>query len=186
MKDHQPLASLEIDVSAALPSVGDRKRVEGSAEVIVAEGYDMRFEHGTAVSWSLELRRIAGALEISGQIEGNVKLECYRCLEEFVFPLKMQLREHALWLNGAGEEESDEPPSDYLVSDGMLDLEPVLRDTIALAFPVRRVCSDECKGLCAQCGANLNVEPCGCRPKPADVRLEPLAELKRRLELEGR
>jgi uncharacterized protein len=184
MKNTTPLKDLSIDVSAALPAVGDRKRIPGSAELLVPEGYDMEFEPGDAVSWTLELRRIAGAVEIAGEVSGEVTLLCYRCLEEFVFPLSLHLKEHAIWLNGAAEQD-EEISGDYEVTDGVLDLEPVLRDAIALAFPVRRVCSEDCRGLCVRCGTNLNLEQCGCEQRPADVRLSPLAELKKRLEQEA-
>jgi len=173
---------LEIDVSNALPMVGDRKRVEGAADVELREGYDMALEPGGAVSWSLDLRRIAGALEISGSVAGRVTLSCYRCLEEFTYDLALKLREHALWLNGREDDEDVETAPDYLVTDGMIDLEPVLRDAIALALPVRRVCDESCKGLCPRCGANLNTEPCSCPTKAPDARLSALAELKKKLE----
>lgn len=184
MKEMQPSEDLNIDVSAALPAIGARKRVQGSADIVVGEGYGMRFDPGDAVFWTLDLRRIAGALEISGDVGGTVTLECYRCLEEFSYPLALQLREHALWLNEADAEENPETSPDYMVFDGMLDLEPVLRDSIALAFPVRRVCAAECRGLCVKCGANRNVAECGCDTRPVDIRLSPLAELKERLERE--
>jgi len=175
---------LEIDVSNSLPLVGDRKHLAGSADLVLRDGYEMEFAAGDSVTWSLELRRIAGAVEVSGEVSGEVTLQCYRCLEDFSYPFSLELREHALWLSGGPGEEAEEISPDYVVTDGMLDMEPVLRDAIALAFPVRRVCSEDCKGLCVKCGANLNLEPCGCDTRPADVRLSPLAELKKRLEQE--
>jgi uncharacterized protein len=186
MRDRQPYQDLDIDVSAALPLVGDRRKVDGGADLIVHEGYEMRFEPGEGIGWLLELRRIAGAVEISGEVRGTVTLQCYRCLEEFAFPLSLELREHALWLSGGPGDQSEEASPDYVVTDGMLYLEPVLRDAIALAFPVSRVCAEGCKGLCVKCGTNLNLEPCDCDRRPVDVRLSPLAELKKRMEEEGR
>jgi uncharacterized protein len=184
MKNSGPLNDLSVDVSAALPAVGDRKTIRGGADLVVPEGYDIEFNAGDSVAWTIELRRIAGAVQIAGRVSGEVTLLCYRCLEEFTFPLSLVLKEHAVWLNGDGEQGED-MTGDYEVSDGLLDLEPVLRDAIALAFPVRRVCAEECKGLCVRCGANLNLDPCGCEPRPPDARLSPLAEFKERLEREG-
>jgi len=182
MNNRSQTPTLKIDVSAALPVIGDRKKVEDSADLEFRDGFDVEFKPGAGVSWSLELRRIAGAVEVSGTVVGAVTLLCFRCLEEFSFPLSLGLREHALWLNGAEGEPDEETSPDYMVVDGELDLEPILRDAIVLAFPVRRVCSEECKGLCVDCGANLNLEPCECVPRPADVRFSPLAELKKRME----
>jgi uncharacterized protein len=185
MKDKSPLESLNIDVSAALPSVGDRKKVLGAADLVLRDGFDVDFREGKCIEWALELRRIAGAVEISGKVIGTVMLQCCRCLEEFSFALSIDLREHALWLSGGPGEEDEETSPDYLVVDGMLDIEPVLRDAIVLAFPARRICDMECKGLCVTCGANLNLEPCTCEARPIDIRLSPLAELKKRMEQEA-
>ena len=175
---------LQIDVSNALPLVGDRKRVQGAADVVVREGYDLALEPGAGVNWSMELRRIAGALEITGAVSGSVELSCFRCLEDFTYQLSVALKEHALWLNGEGEEDSD-TAEDYIVTDGVIDLEPVLRDAIALSIPAKRLCDESCQGLCSRCGANLNTEPCSCVPPPVDSRLSPLADLKKRLEGAG-
>jgi uncharacterized protein len=175
---------LQIDVSNALPLVGDHRSVEGSADVTMRDGYDLVLEPGDGITWRFDLRRIAGALEITGAVAGSVGLSCFRCLEDFTYQLSLTLKEHALWLNGE-EEQDSETAEDYVVTDGIIDLEPVLRDAVALALPAKRVCDESCKGLCARCGANLNTEPCSCVALPADSRLSPLADLKKRLEGAG-
>jgi DUF177 domain-containing protein len=182
MKDPSSFIDLQIDVSQALPTVGEKKSVKGAARAIIDEAYDVTFGPGDEVTWVLELRRIAGGVEITGSIDGVVTLSCYRCLEEFEFPLSLKVREHALWLSEEDFQEQDESGLDYLVTEGILDLEPVIRDLICLAFPAKRVCDDSCKGLCVRCGANLNVAPCDCDRAVVDSRLKPLEELKKRLE----
>ncbi len=182
MIDPTRLAGLKIDVSQALPTVGEKKSFKGAARPMIDEAYDVTFSPGEEVAWMLELRRIAGGVEITGSINGVITLACYRCLEDFEFPLSLRVREHALWLSEEEFEEQDESGLDYMVTDGILDLEPVVRDSICLAFPVKRVCDESCKGLCVRCGANLNLEPCGCDTAVIDSRLKPLEELKKRLE----
>jgi uncharacterized protein len=182
MKHEAQVGDLKIDVAGILPASGDHRKVESSADIQLCEGYDMKFQQGDAVRWSLELRRITGAVEVAGTIDGEIRMQCYRCLQDFSWAFSVRLREHALWITEPVADIGEETASDYVITDGMLDLEPVLRDSIALAFPVKRVCDEACKGLCARCGANLNLEPCDCEPPPPDERLSPLAELKRRLE----
>lgn len=58
-----------------------------------------------------------------------------------------------------------------------LDLEPLLREQLLLAVPFAPLCSETCKGLCSQCGADLNREPCSCEPI-LDPRLAALREIK--------
>ncbi len=185
MRDESRAMGLKIDVAAALPSVGDRRTETGYARLVLEDGYDVIFVPGDEVAWSFDIRRIAGGVEVNGLITGVTTLLCYRCLEGFEFPLSLKVREHALWLSEADLEEDNEPATEYMVSDGMLDLESILRDAVCLAFPARRVCGDDCRGLCALCGANLNLEPCGCDTRRVDTRLKPLEELKNRLEARG-
>jgi uncharacterized protein len=58
-----------------------------------------------------------------------------------------------------------------------LDITDDIRDTLLLAIPMKSLCSEECRGLCAGCGANLNEEPCRCAPPAADPRWGALRKL---------
>jgi len=182
MKNNREPLDLHIDVSAALPAVGDRSFVRGGARVVVEDGYETRFEPGNGLTWSISLRRIPGAVEVKGSMDGSVELQCFRCLEEFTFPLHLELREHALWRSEPTADAAEDDTSEYRVEEGVLDLEPLFRDHVALALPVKRVCREACRGLCPRCGANLDREPCDCEAPTTDGRLESLAALKQKLE----
>ena len=52
----------------------------------------------------------------------------------------------------------------YLLAGDELDLEPLARDAVLLDLPLAPLCSEECLGLCPQCGANWNEGSCGCPP----------------------
>lgn len=173
---------LDIDVSSDLSSVGKHKRVVGNASVVLKDGYDLEFLPGEGVDWSLKMRRIAGAVEVSGTVSGSITLTCYRCLKGFGFPLSVQLRESVLWLNEGDIKPGDERTDEYMVNVGILDLAPMLRDAICLALPSRRICGEQCKGLCPACGIDLNLEQCDCDTRKVDARLKPLADLKKRME----
>jgi uncharacterized protein len=68
----------------------------------------------------------------------------------------------------------------YYEGDGLL-LEDVLREQLLLASPVKLVCREDCKGLCPQCGTNLNTVTCNCQ-QPGDARWAALSELKNKLQ----
>ncbi len=73
---------------------------------------------------------------------------------------------------------SDADEIHYLAPDAKeIDITPDLRDTILLAIPMKLLCSEECRGLCAGCGADLNIESCRCAAPPADLRWEALRKL---------
>lgn len=59
-----------------------------------------------------------------------------------------------------------------------VDLEPVVREQILLAVPMRALCNEDCKGLCQVCGADRNVEDCGCDTHVPDPRWAALRNIK--------
>ena len=63
-----------------------------------------------------------------------------------------------------------------LDKDGQLELDELLGDVFILDLDTKNLCSEDCKGLCPGCGADLNVEPCRCK-KEVDPRLAKLAQL---------
>ena len=63
----------------------------------------------------------------------------------------------------------DEDEFDYLPESNQLDFEPILRAAVLVDLPYVPLCAEDCKGLCSQCGANLNDGPCGCKPVEDDV-----------------
>ena len=113
----------------------------------------------------------AGALVLEGTARSLLDLACDRCGKEFS-------REKVVELNSlVAQELEDEENDEILLLDGTeLDLDQVVREAFVLAMDTQNLCSDDCKGLCAKCGANLNDGPCGCKPD-VDPRLAVLAQL---------
>ena len=60
-----------------------------------------------------------------------------------------------------------------------IDLSPLVRESMMLSLPTRPLCGEECRGLCAPCGANRNTTECACRDDWSDPRLDVLRTLKR-------
>ena len=113
----------------------------------------------------------AGALVLEGTARSLLDLTCDRCGKEFS-------REKVVKLDSlVAQELEDEENDEILLLDGTeLDLDQVVTEAFVLAMDTKNLCSDDCKGLCAKCGANLNLGPCGCRPE-VDPRLAALAQL---------
>ena len=72
--------------------------------------------------------------------------------------------------------EDEENDDIILLENGEVDLEEVFTTAFVLAMEPKHVCSEDCKGLCPHCGADLNEGPCQCRPE-VDPRLAVLAQL---------
>ena len=113
----------------------------------------------------------AGALVLEGTASSLLDLACDRCGKEFS-------REKVVELNCllASELEDEEHDEIYLLEGNEADLDEVAGTAFILAMDTKNLCSDNCKGLCAKCGADLNNGPCGCRPE-VDPRLAALAQL---------
>lgn len=129
------------------------------------------FPFTTPVSLKGEIKNMAGVVTIEAQIKAELQIVCDRCAEEakLVFDIEMV---HGL-VCSLNEDDND----DYiLVEDMKLDLERLTLEDIYLALPTKFLCKEDCKGVCAKCGANLNEGSCDCK-KDIDPRLESLLEL---------
>ena len=113
----------------------------------------------------------AGALVLEGEARSVLSLVCDRCGQEFS-------REKTVILDSlAAQELEDEENDEILLLDGTeLDLDEAVTTAFVLAMDTKNLCSDDCKGLCAKCGANLNQGPCSCRPE-TDPRWAALSQL---------
>ena len=117
------------------------------------------------------MRNMADALVLQGTAGTTLSLVCDRCLKPF--RREMSVTVDTLLAETLEDEENDEI---VLLEDGCLDLDEVFTPALVLSMDSKHLCSEDCKGLCATCGADLNQGPCGCR-KEIDPRLAALAQL---------
>src|SRR3954463_10854302 len=125
-------------------------------------------------------------IRVVGKLSTDVELKCARCIEPVVQDLSSEFdllyrpastitREEEVAINEADTEIG------YYQGEGIL-LEDALKEQILLTVPIRVLCSEECLGLCPQCGQNRNVTPCDCAGKISDPRWAALAEIKEKLK----
>jgi uncharacterized protein len=115
-----------------------------------------------------------------GTITGELTGQCARCLEEYSFALIRQFSVTLTPQHAAGRERelSYEELESSLYTGDEIDLSALIQEQILLTLPSRPLCSEDCKGLCIQCGANLNLQSCECRPLWKDTRLALLSTLR--------
>ncbi|MDB4916318.1 MAG: hypothetical protein JWM95_3962 [Gemmatimonadetes bacterium] len=96
-----------------------------------------------------------------GTIEGDVSIECSRCLGSAGSHVSDEA--HLIFAE-AGTEGVEDDPDVFLLDDRKpdLDLRPALREQWLLNVPGYALCREDCKGLCPTCGAELNLGPCEC------------------------
>lgn len=128
-----------------------------------------------SICGSLLVTRTDKRLLAQGPLKIVMQAECVRCLE--VIPhltFEMDFEESfVLHPINAGKRKA----TFGVTEDGCLDLTYPLREQIIVWMPIRPLCRPDCKGLCSQCGHNLNLGPCGCSEESIDPRLAALKSL---------
>lgn len=152
-----------------LAEAGSRREISLDAEV--DWGYELA-EVGPAVHAELLLENAAGVLVVRGTVTTTIGLTCHRCLTEWEEDSHLPVTE-ALGF------EADEDGDVYRLDGDVADLESVLRDVVLLSVPLRPVCREDCRGLCATCGADLNSGP---HPGHTEDSTSPFAVLRDLLE----
>ena len=129
-----------------------------------------------------QTERIDSRGRVSGMIDADVVFDCTRCLEPIAKHLEILFE--AVFVDASEEDTSaeseiaDELLDESLVEDGKIDMAEVVREQILLAIPEQIFCREDCKGLCPQCGANLNLINCKCADDAIDPRWAALKSLK--------
>jgi uncharacterized protein len=125
-------------------------------------------------------------IRLRGEIKAKISAPCDRCLSEVTIPVEIPFDLfYAPAEPGAGqtgERELFERDLDFAVYENdQIDLDELVLEQLELSLPSRVLCREECRGLCPQCGADLNVETCECEPQ-IDPRWRALAEIKAGME----
>lgn len=118
-----------------------------------------------------QVRNMAGALVLSATARTVLSLVCDRCAKPYE---REKTVEYETLL--ADHLEQEDPQEDIILLEGdSLDVGQLMADTFVLEMDTKNLCTEDCKGLCAGCGVNLNEEPCRCE-KQVDPRLADLAK----------
>lgn len=102
-------------------------------------------------------------------IKTKLEIICSRCLEKYDKKLDIKVDE----IISIDEEEGH---NIVIIEDNVLDLKEVAENSIYLELPFKKLCSENCKGLCQSCGINLNKETCTCENLDIDPRLAGLKD----------
>jgi uncharacterized protein len=153
-----------------------------------------------ALAVGLDLRAVDRTICVTGVVEGTAIRQCVRCLKSFDEPMAFSVRVayeretktaaavvkrddlRKKKAAPAVEVEPEEPNDDlyYYVGDH-LELAPMLREQLILASPMHPLCAEDCQGLCARCGKDLNEGPCHCAAEPTGSPFQVLRSAKQKL-----
>jgi len=130
------------------------------------------------VSYELTVAKFDDTVTVEGSINCEASLACSRCLEEYNLSLSLQmaikLTPKSTLPDAADMELHNDDLDIYYYEGEEVDLDPFVYEEVMLNIPVRPLCSEECKGICATCGRNRNTEPCDCPEAPSSLLGEKL------------
>jgi uncharacterized protein len=131
----------------------------------------------------LDLHRTGHEVLARGALSGEVVALCSRCAGPAHITVDAPLE--ALFVPRGVEPKGEAEDGDLLdqpevvaYDDDIIDLKETLREELLVALPIAPLCREDCKGLCAHCGKELNEGPCGCAEEPKDDRWSGLKNLK--------
>jgi uncharacterized protein len=162
-----------------------RQQVERTFQPTAFDPQDEEYRVVAPVELSMVVeKRGSDTFRVAGRVNTRLQMACGRCLEPFEIPVdaSFDLR-YAPQTENAGEVEREIRVDDLetvYYREGLLDLTEMLREQFQLSVPMKPLCADDCRGLCPECGANLNLGSCSCAPKWEDPRLAPLKSLLNR------
>jgi uncharacterized protein len=126
-------------------------------------------------------------LHISGSVETAIRYKCSRCLKECELPVESSFELLYLpqpkWLKVDEDIELKYEDMDIAYYDGVrFDVDLMIIEQIELSMPMKFVCRPDCKGLCFNCGIDLNENVCTCAVRETDSRFAALLEFRKKTE----
>ena len=160
-----PNDPLVLDVRTLQRRPGSMVTVSRTSPAPAGLGVAMaRVPEGSPIEFDLRLESVLEGVLVTGTADLQISAECSRCLEPFDWYEEVDLTELFRYpttdARGAIVEEEDESEDPLPeLRDDLIDLQPVLRDAVVLDLPLAPLCSEDCLGLCPECGVRLEDDP---------------------------
>lgn len=160
-----------IEISELIRHKSFTKKISFSYEKdkVFYEGEEIKFTKPIQVQG--EISSSGDIINLDLVVKTELGLTCSRCLERFIYPFASEVNEK-FTLNSEIEDE------DVIILEGdKLDVTEFVENNIIMTLPIKKLCSESCKGLCQRCGTNLNMGNCNCDNHDVDPRLAMLKDL---------
>ena len=144
-------------------------------EPVDSVGLESPFEGKVEVE--VKLTKAHSQLILDTTLLVNAVFDCDRCMTTVNIQLNADYK--MVYLQDVEPVENNSDNIAYISSEAdVIDISNDVRDFAILAVPMKKLCSEDCKGLCPRCGKNLNEGECSCNKDETDIRWKPLMELK--------
>jgi uncharacterized protein len=149
----------------------------GSSQVYTVDQIEV-IEDEIEINLGMKINMTRTHQGIWAQIDGNVAFSdtCSRCLEKFKYVSNIFCEEEYYSIYDV--EVTSKASYGFIIDqDHMIDLSELVRQSAIVSTGIKALCKESCKGLCDECGSNLNVDSCDCVENRIDPRWSGLAEL---------
>lgn len=132
-----------------------QKSIDETFEVLCHPDLSNEDDAFSDVEVSGTIRNIAGAVMVKLTITGKYNAVCDRCLEDVTLPLTAKI-------DTSITEDFRSKDDSVFINNGKLDFVKTAYEALFLEVPSQILCKEDCKGLCHNCGTNLNIKQCEC------------------------
>jgi len=168
---------ISLDVKALKEKRGRQEHYDLNVYLPELDGDGDRISFAGPADIDIDLTNTGFCILLTGKIEVPVEMDCARCLTPFKCHVTTDIFE-TYYDKKKGPPKTSDNDEEYIPFTGDdINIEPEVIKAVLLAIPIRALCDPECKGLCPQCGSNLNIETCTCRQENIDPRMAKLKEL---------
>ncbi len=166
---------MEIKLGTLHDGVNELKLESFASELGLEKDEETAQRFPEKISANVEIQKLSDRYYIKTKLFTTAHFFCDRCLDDFKQNLKSSFR---LYYLKNVEDEPDDSNYRFLPNNAFeIDLTEDVVENLLLAVPMKKLCKEGCKGLCPNCGANLNKEKCSCKHEKIDPRWEKLKDL---------
>jgi uncharacterized protein len=164
---------MKLNLVEVLRETGNREDVRGELKIdnISYRGEEFRFI--TSPYFDGYVYNNGQSLTLKGQVSMKLEVNCARCMKSIERDFEFELEETLV-----REDKNPDPDGDEIVFSGEeIDIADIVIDGFYVNVPGKFLCKEDCKGLCPECGADLNEGECGCDTETIDPRWEALKKI---------
>lgn len=161
------MAGTVIDIPERLFTVAESAPFSGEFDLPELDAKPDRYRFAEPLRYNVTVSNTGEALLVMGTVEGTGSTLCARCQDEFDLDVNGEVEGYFLLPDAPVPESLEEDEYDRLGPENKIDLAPLLEAAVRMDLPLVPLCRPDCKGICPDCGQNLNEGSCDCAEKRA-------------------
>lgn len=168
MSEREPLKApvVPVDIRDILHDLAASISAVGELDLGVLSVGDEDFELVEPATYDVLLTNAGTGVVASGTVTARVNMQCSRCLVDFESTLVGEVE--GFYASSHTDELPDDQEVYPIKGEGHIDIGEPLLAALTIEAPFAPLHDPDCKGICPQCGTDLNITTCACVPVPAE------------------